>query len=206
MAHRVHAHVRFALNGFALINRRLPPEVLGIIPSFLFRDRDRIFATHVCRHWRNTFLSTPSLWNRISAFRHPEKTEIYLERSGDTLLDISISHNALWTQGGNDSYRMLYPLSNRWRTVKFRKDRPGMDISAITQNHCPRLLELDLEIPDGTAFHGIDNLNKFPSLKSLTLAGDMRHLRFSQPFNLRKLGLVAVGRNSGWHLCWNSSR
>src|ERR1700760_2931542 len=78
VVHRVHAHIRFALNGFAPINRRLPPEVLGIIPSFLIKDRDRIIATHVCRHWRNAFLSTPSLWTRISAFEHPDKTAAYL--------------------------------------------------------------------------------------------------------------------------------
>jgi len=194
VARRVHAHICFALNGFAPINRHLPPEVLGIIPSFLVRDRDRIIATHVCRHWRNAFLSTPSLWGCISAFRHSEKTEAYLQRTGDTLLDISISFDALWNEGGNASFRMLNKLSNRCRTARFLKDRPGMDIFGLIQKPCPRLLELDLEVPDGTAFRGIDDLDKFPSLKSLTLTGDIKHLRFSQPLNLRKLGVGCNGR------------
>jgi len=195
VAHRVHVHIRFALNGFAPINRRLPPEVLGIIPSFLIQDRDRIIATHVCRHWRNAFLSTPSLWTRISAFEHLDKTEAYLERSGDTLLDISISVEKLWTRGGLVSLQMLSPLSNRCRTARFLKDRHRMDIFPMIQNPCPRLLELYLEISDDvTAFQGINDLSKFPSLKSLTLIGDIRHLRFSQPFNLRKLGVSCNGR------------
>jgi len=69
-----------------------------------------------------------------------------------------------------------------------------MDISDIIQKSCPRLLELYLEIPDGTTFHGIDDLSEFPSLKSLTLTGDIRHLRFSQPFNLQKLGVGCNGK------------
>jgi len=194
VAHRVHAHIRFALNGFVPINRRLPPEVLGIIPSFLVQDRDRITATHVCRRWRNTFLSTPSLWTRISAFENPEKTEAYLERSGDTLLDITISVDTLWTQGGTASFQMLCPLSNRCRTARFLKDRPRMNIFPMIRNPCPHLLELYLEISYGTTFLGIKDLNRFPSLKSLTLIGDIRHLRFSQPLNLRKLGIGCDGR------------
>ena len=70
-----------------------------------------------------------------------------------------------------------------------------MDMFPLIQNPCPHLLELYLEISDDiTAFQGIDDLGKFPSLKSLTLIGDIRHLRFSQPFNLRKLGVRCNGR------------
>ena len=69
-----------------------------------------------------------------------------------------------------------------------------MDIFPLIQNPCPHLLELYLEISnDVTAFHGIDDLSNFPSLTSLTLIGDINHLRFSQPFNLRKLGVSCNG-------------
>jgi hypothetical protein len=189
VAHRVHAHIRFALNGFSPINRCLPLEVLGVIPSFLVRDRDRIIATHICRHWRNAFLSTPSLWSNISTFEHPEKTKAYLERSGDTSLDISVAAHKLQTRDAIASFRILCPPSNRWRTATFLKGHPGEDIFTIINNPCPRLTELYLEIPRGTTSHGIEDLSGFPLLKSLTLIGDMRHLRFSQPFNLRKLGV-----------------
>ena len=139
-------------------------------------------------------MSTPTLWGRISAFEYPEKTETYLERSRDIPLDISISLNALWTQGGLASFRMLSPLSNRCRTARFLKDRPGSDICSMIRNPCPRLLELYLEVPDGTKFHGIEDLGLFPSLKSLTLIGDIGHLRFPKPFNLRKLGVGCDGK------------
>ena len=70
-----------------------------------------------------------------------------------------------------------------------------MDMFPLIQNPCPHLLELYLEISDDvTAFLGIDDLGNFPSLKSLTLIGDIKHLRFSQPFNLRKLGVRCDGK------------
>ena len=121
----------------------------------------------------NAFLSTPSLWSRISAFRRLEKTEVYLERSGNTLLDISISLYALWTQGAYASFQMTASLSNRWRTARFLKERLRKDIPAV----------LPLEVPDRTKFRGIEDLNGFPSLKSLTLIGDIGYLRFPQPID-----------------------
>ena len=70
-----------------------------------------------------------------------------------------------------------------------------MNIFPMIQNPCPHLLKLYLEISDGTTFQGINDLSRFPSLKSLTLIGDIRHLRFSQPFNLRKLGVSCNWRD-----------
>ena len=195
MAHRVHAYVRFAMNAFAPVNQWLPLEVLGIVPSFLVRDRDRIIATHVCRRWRNTFLSTPSLWSRISAFESPEKTKTYLERSKDTPLDISVNFHTLWIRGAATSFRMLSSLSGRCRTAKFLGASMTSNVDVfILKNSCPRLLELHLEIPYWTEFHGIEDFDKFPSLRSLTVIGDINHLRFPQPFNLRKLGVGCDGR------------
>jgi hypothetical protein len=182
------------LNGFSPINRRLPLEVLGVIPSFLVRDRDRIIATHVCHHWRNAFLSTPSLWSNISAFEHPEKTKAYLKRSGNTPLSISIGPHKPWTRVASTTARTLAPLSNRCRAVTFLKGCTGADIFTIIDNPCPRLVELSLEISGGMTFRGIEDLSGFPLLKSLTLIGDVRHLQFPQPFNLRKLGVSCNGR------------
>ena len=188
----MHAHIRFVLNGFPPINRLLPPEALAIIPSFLVHDRDRIIATHVCRYWRNTFLSTPSLWNSVSTFEYPEQTKTYLERSGDAPLNIFIGSDKSWTPGTIASLQMLGSLSNRCQTVRLVQDHVVMDVLPIIQNPCPRLTELYLEI-NLTSFYRIENLDNFPSLKSLTLIGDPKHLRFSQPLNLRKLGLGCSG-------------
>ena len=194
VTHKIHSRIRFVLNRFSPINRRLPLEVLGVIPSFLIRDRDRIIVTHICRHWRNAFLSTPSLWSDISAFEHPEKTEAYLKRSGDTSLNTSIATNKLRTGGAISSFQMLNPILNRCRTATLLNRHTGTDIIAIMKNSCPRLVELYLEISGGMTFHGIEDLSGFPLLRSLTLIGDTKHLRFSQPFNLRKLGVSHSGR------------
>jgi len=188
-AHGVYADIRFVLSGFAPINRYFSPEVLGIIPSFLSRNRDRIIATHVCRRWRNTFLSTPSLWNNIKTLKDPKMTKAYLERSRNSPLDISISPGALQTEGASASLSMLRSLSNQLQTARFLCDDMITTVIDIIQNPCPRLVELYLELPDGTPFPGIDDLGKFPSLKSLTFIGDVKNLRFSKPSNIRKLGV-----------------
>ena len=89
---------------------------------------------------------------------------------------------------------MLAPLSNRCRAVTFLKGCTGADIFTIINNPCPRLVELSLEISRGTTFRGIEDLSGFPLLKSLTLIGEVRHLQFPRPFNLRKLGVSCNGR------------
>ena len=53
--------MRYLQNSFASVNR-LPPEVLGLIPSSFRSKRDLINATAICRHWRNALLSYPDLW------------------------------------------------------------------------------------------------------------------------------------------------
>ena len=53
--------VRYLQNSFAPVNR-LPPEILGLIPSSFRSKRDLINATAICRHWRNALLSYPDLW------------------------------------------------------------------------------------------------------------------------------------------------
>jgi len=61
----------------------IPPEILALIPDFWDtdeRDQDIIALTHVCRTWREVFVSRPSLWTRFGCLDE-EKTRTYLERS-----------------------------------------------------------------------------------------------------------------------------
>lgn len=73
---------------------RLPPEVLCRIFSFATSQyTDTIRVIHICRHWRNVALNSPSLWTRPplhSAFW----TEQWLARSkmANLVLDISCGH------------------------------------------------------------------------------------------------------------------
>ena len=72
-------------NRLAPINQ-IPPEVLALIPDFWDLD-DRyqidqalIALTHVCRTWRDIFISRSSLWTNFNC-EDADKTCVYLERA-----------------------------------------------------------------------------------------------------------------------------
>ena len=74
--------VRSMKNTIAPVNRT-PPEVLSLIPDYwgdYKKDRNLIRLTHVCRSWREIFISRPSLWTCLD-FWNTDKTRAYTERS-----------------------------------------------------------------------------------------------------------------------------
>ena len=76
-------------NGLAPINR-IPPEVLALIPDSWdrhYRDEDIIALTHVCRVWREIFVSRSSLWTELE-YVNAAKTRVYLERSKLSPIDL----------------------------------------------------------------------------------------------------------------------
>jgi len=176
-----------------------------MIPPFLIRDRDRIVATHVCHHWRDTFLSTPALWGVITTSNSPDKTVAYLERSGDMVLNVSITANGQALTGWSTSFRTLSQHSHRFGAMSLYELRyPREDVFAIMDNPFPHLTELELEIPDEDAVRRIEGPQPFPPLKSLILHGDMTYVRCFQPSNLRKL--AALDGNFNYHPCSSSSQ
>ena len=76
---------------------RIPPEMLGIISSYL-TEEDLFSASRACRYWRSVLISSPSLWTRVSCRRVPQ-TITSLERCGtlpiQLLLDPGFSDEAL---------------------------------------------------------------------------------------------------------------
>lgn len=87
--------MRYLQNSFAPINR-LPPEVLGLIPSSFRSKRDLISATAVCRHWRNTLLASPDLWCDVdcSGSLGPLREHMFqecLRRSGSVPLNVRLT-------------------------------------------------------------------------------------------------------------------
>lgn len=181
------------LNEYSPINR-LPPEILAAIPSFLVRDRDRIVVTHVCRRWRDTFLSIPTLWDDVTASRNPEKTAAYLDRSRDRTLSVSITAcRAGQSTGWYTSFQMLCRHSHRFGAMRLFQDRDyldGEDAFVIMKNPLPRLTRLELDIPAADWLIGRMGPHPFPPLESLTLASSTAGtLRYFQPSNLRKLGV-----------------
>lgn len=49
-------------NSVALINRRLPNEILSHVFAYSWRDRKSVRLAHVCRRWRQVLLATPEFW------------------------------------------------------------------------------------------------------------------------------------------------
>jgi len=169
-----------------------------MIPSFFVRDRDRIAVTHVCHHWRDTFLSTPALWDVVTTSDNPDRTVAYLERSGDVPLKVVIATCGPEPTGWKTSFRVLGQHSHRFRTMRLHKDRnSGEDIFAIMGNPFPHLTELEITIPDVEPVARREDHPLFPSLKSLILRGDMGYLEWFQLTNLRKLGVDCFG----WGFC-----
>jgi hypothetical protein len=73
---------------------RIPSEILALIPDFWpkhydGRDRDLVALTHVCRAWREVFISRSSLWTDLGC-ADEGKTRIYLERSGSLPVNLSL--------------------------------------------------------------------------------------------------------------------
>lgn len=52
------------VNSLSPVNQ-LPPEVFATVLAHRWPGRDLISATHVCRYWRETLLSFPSLWAEV---------------------------------------------------------------------------------------------------------------------------------------------
>ena len=79
-------------NTFKPVNR-LPLEILSNVLEQRASNRDLITATHVCRHWRSTLTSTPSLWTNLQ-FREPthdvDRALTYLKRSKSVPIDIEM--------------------------------------------------------------------------------------------------------------------
>ena len=79
------------MNRIAPINQ-IPPEILTLVPDFWdadHRDKDLIALTHVCRAWREVFVSRPTLWTDLKCV-DLDKTRVYLERSESSPINLSL--------------------------------------------------------------------------------------------------------------------
>ena len=83
-------------NGLAPINR-IPPEVLALTPDYW--DRYQIIQaliplTHVCRAWREVFVSRSSLWTDFDC-EDADKTRVYFERAKSSLLNLRLERDGV---------------------------------------------------------------------------------------------------------------
>ena len=78
--------VRSMKNTFTPIGR-VSQDILSLIADYCDMDDELVALTHVCRGWREQFISRPSLWTSLDC-TNVEKTRAYLDRSKASPLDI----------------------------------------------------------------------------------------------------------------------
>ncbi|KAF9782264.1 hypothetical protein BJ322DRAFT_207313 [Thelephora terrestris] len=75
----------------------LPPEILALIPTFRESEKVLINATAVCKYWRRTLVSTPSLWNKIVYLgRNITNPYAYFQRSRSPFTYAHMPPNSLF--------------------------------------------------------------------------------------------------------------
>ena len=163
---------------------RLPKDVFVLIPLFLMGgEQDDQFAmnkplitmTHVCRSWRSTLISTPSLWTHIDFSTFESKQAMgFLSRSWDQLLEV---YQHLENDEDMEPFRSttlcnLYRLQrleittltpNLERVLMRRFTRPAPVLEHLQINNDIEWTGSDMKLHN-TIFEG-----HFPKLLSLTL-------------------------------------
>ena len=94
-------------NASAPINQ-IPAEVLSLIAHHRDADEELIALTHVCRGWREIFISHPSLWTSLDC-AVIGKTHVYLKRSKASPLDICLKQGAFL----ENTFLLVIPHLNR---------------------------------------------------------------------------------------------
>lgn len=184
-------------NSLTPINR-IPPEVLSLLPDYcdeLDMDEDSISLTHVCRAWRNTFISRSLLWTHLD-FTNTDKTRTYLQRSKSSPLKICLGAD-------NEDETVLedvvpFVISHIYRLKSLVVRGYALpDVLRYFCHHAPLLEELDVSIVgrrdpvlDSAPFNG-----DLSSIRKLTLGGVITYFPWKNMANLRVASLG--GRDAG---------
>ncbi|EPS93760.1 hypothetical protein FOMPIDRAFT_93871 [Fomitopsis schrenkii] len=119
--------------------------------------RDWICVTHVCTHWREVALQCPTLWTRFHASDSLDMLPIFLARSKDAPLSVSMSFDA-------------------WQSPITRRSKPQLSeeslILVLTNLHRMRLLSVEFSSDplDDVLAH---ISGPAPLLESLSIAADI---------------------------------
>ena len=138
--------VRSIKNTFTPINR-IPPEVLSLIPDHCKTDGDLIELTHVCRSWREIFISCAPLWTRLDCV-DLDKTSVYVQRSRDSPLEISLAlttHNYECSRG---AFLLTIPHIGRFKalTIRSGSSRHFLELVEYLRSPAPLLERLELVV------------------------------------------------------------
>ena len=183
-------------NNLAPVNR-IPPEVFSTIPDY-WADEDAaeenlITATHVCRGWRELFISRPSLWTQLDC-THIEKTSIYVERSKSSPLNVYIQEDED-TPFLNGAFFLTIPHLGRLRSLSLFGSSDDF-VNTINQHlhySAPSLEELKISFTGAphqikaTIFNG-----DLSSLRELRLSRVLTNLPWKNLSNLTTFYLRSV--------------
>ena len=164
-------------NTFAPVNR-IPEDVLSLIPSYCDTSEELITLTHVCRGWRERFISSSSLWTFLDC-TNVEQTRVYLERSKTSPLELWLGEeeDASFL---NDAFLLAVPHLNR--------------LQSLTLSGCSDDLLQLIEHFDSPA-PLLEELNlTFTCTENPVIQGPL----FDGNFSLRELRLSGVTTNLTW--------
>ena len=176
--------VRSMKNTFVPINR-IPPEVLSLIPGHCDTDDEVVALTHVCRSWRELFISRASSWTYLDC-TNVDKTRVYIERSKTSPLEIYLEddEDAPFLI---DAFLLTVPHFGRLGNLTLSGSSDNLlQLVKYFDSPAPLLKKLKLSftrteapVVQDALFHG--NLT---SLRELRLAGVITNLAWENLTNL----------------------
>ena len=133
------------------------------------RDKNIIALTHVCRAWRQVFVSRSSLWTDIDCI-NANKTLVYLERSKSFPINLSLSR--VRNLSPHDHFIQTVPhVIGRLKSICIQGTRENLQgITAHLSNPAPALE--DMSIIGGREF----GPKEVPILTSTLFGGDLSSL------------------------------
>ncbi|KAF9652159.1 hypothetical protein BDM02DRAFT_225932 [Thelephora ganbajun] len=138
------ANIREWRNSFVRVNR-IPLDILALVPTHLPFQKDHFRASHVCRHWRRTFLQHAALWSKLYLSNGEVYAKTLLERAKGSALDIVARFD-----NRIDVIRLLPPHAQQIKCLYFVYNH-WMDIqrfSEINSGPLPLLRSLTINVVD----------------------------------------------------------
>jgi len=184
--------VRSIKNTFAPINR-IPEDVLYLIPDYCNTGKELVALTHVCRGWRERFISRSSLWTYLDC-TSVERTRVYLDRSKASALEIRLGEEDC-TPFLNDAFLLTVPHLGRLKSLTLSGSSDNLiDLLPYFDSPTPLLKKINLISARNvviTIEYKIFNEN-LSSLRELRLAGVLPNLAWGNISNLKTFDLRRV--------------
>ena len=164
------ATIREWRNSFIHINR-IPLDVLSLIPTHLSSQRDRLYASFVCRHWRRVFIQRAELWSKLFLSNSGDYVKTFLERAKGSVLDVIVDGRV-----PPSTNILLSSNTRRMRSLDFSCDEwiTVQNFSLLHPGPFPLLHTLTIDTADMDSF----SATTLPSKPLFASAVNLRVFRF----------------------------